>query len=152
MERLFSAQTETDEQHLYRVVSDLTTYPQWLELVHHAEAVDPSPEAPDEVAWSITLRARIGPLARSKRLRMVRTVHDGSRVRFERRELDDRDHSAWIMAAEVAPAEEGPWRSQVTLELCYAGSLWSGLLDGVLQAAADDATDRLQAYVATASA
>ena len=39
--------------------------------------------------WDAELRARLGPLARSKRLRMVRTVHDSQRrvVRFERQEL-----------------------------------------------------------------
>ncbi len=148
MERAFSAPTEADQEHLYRVVSDLGTYPDWLGLVQRAEPADPDPARPDEPAWSVTLRARIGPLARSKRLRMVRTVSDGHTVRFERRELDGRQHSSWILTAEVGGADADPWRSQVSLDLRYGGALWSGLLDAVLQSAADDAAERLQAYVA----
>lgn len=147
MERAFSAPTEAEPAHLYEVIADLGTYPDWLELVSSAEPTEPSAADPDELAWSITLRARIGPLARSKRLRMVRTVADGSQVRFERQELDGRQHSTWVLAARVDPADS-PWRSAVTLDLHYGGSLWSGLLDGVLQSAVDDATERLQASVA----
>ena len=154
MERAFSAPTVADQEQLYAVMADLATYPSWLELVDRAEPA-PSPDDgadPAEPAWTVTLRARIGPLARSKRLRMVRTVDDGRLVRFERRELDGRDHSDWTLSAEVEAVDEEPWRSRVRLELAYGGSLWSGLLDGVLQSAADDATDRLQAYVADRSA
>jgi hypothetical protein len=144
VERAFSAPTGADQAELYRVVSDLGTYPDWLELVHRVE-----PDPTDEPAHLVTLRARIGPFARSKRLRMVRTVADGSRVRFERRELDGRDHSAWILSAEVGPRHDEPYRSEVTIDLRYEGSLWSGLLDGILQSAADDATERLQSYLTT---
>jgi len=149
VEQVFSAPTEADEDHLYQVVADLGTYPDWLEMVSRAEPAAPAPDRPDEVAWSVTLRARLGPLARSKRLRMVRTVADGRVVRFERQELDDREHSSWVLSAKVGPLSEGSWRSQVTVDLRYGGSLWSGLLDAVLQHAAEDATERLQAYVAT---
>ncbi len=148
VEQAFSAPTEADHDHLYRVVADLGTYPDWLEVVNQAEPAVPAPDRPDEVAWTITLRAQLGPLARSKRLRMVRTVDDGRTVRFERRELDDRQHSSWVLSAEVSPLGEGSWRSQVTVDLRYGGSLWSGLLDAVLEHAAEDATERLQAYVA----
>lgn len=149
MERAFSAPTGADQAELYGVVSDLSTYPDWLELVDRVE-VDPTGDPdPDQPAHLVTLRARIGPFARSKRLRMVRTVADGSRVRFERRELDGRDHSAWVLSAEVGPRHDEPYRSEVTIDLRYEGSLWSGLLDGILQSAADDATERLQAYLAT---
>lgn len=148
VDQAFSAPTEADQGRLYRVVADLGTYPEWLELVHRAEPTAPAANHPNEVAWSVTLRARLGPLARSKRLRMVRTVDDGRTVRFERRELDGRQHSNWVLSAEVDPRDDAPWRSQVTVDLRYGGSLWSGLLDAVLQRAAEDATDRLQAYVA----
>ncbi len=147
VEQAFSAPTEADQDHLYRVVADLGTYPDWLEVVNRAEPTAPAPDQPEEVAWTVTLRARLGPLARSKRLRMVRTVDDGRTVRFERRELDDREHSSWVLSAEVTPISEGAWRSRVTVDLRYGGTLWSGLLDAVLQHAADDATERLQAYV-----
>ena len=145
MERAFSAPTEAEQEHLYRVVADLGTYPDWLGVVAEAEPTEG--DADEDAAWSVTLRARLGPLARSKRLRMVRTLHDGTTVRFERRERDGRQHAPWTLSAEVTPLDEAPWRSQVILDLRYGGSLWSGLLDGVLQATAEDATERLQAYV-----
>lgn len=152
MQRTFSAPTVANPDALYEIVADLGTYPEWLELVNRVEPAPPSTGVTDateeQPAWLVTLRARIGPLARSKRLRMVRTVADGRLVRFERRELDGRRHSSWTLSAEVAPEPTEPWQSEVHLDLRYEGSLWSGLLDGVLQAAADDATERLQAYVA----
>ena len=55
---------------LFDVIRDLGTYPKWLEIVHFAEAVDSKDGLQ---AWSVELRAKIGPFARSKRLRMVRT-------------------------------------------------------------------------------
>lgn len=152
MEQAFSAPTEAEQDRLYRVVADLGTYPDWLGVVHRAEPVEPTADRPDEVAWSVTLRARLGPLARSKRLRMVRTVEDGGTVRFERRELDGRNHSSWVLSAEVEPRDDAPWRSQVTVDLRYSGSLWSGLLDTVLEHAAVEATGRLQSYVAAPAA
>lgn len=78
---------------LFEVVSDLGTYPDWLDIVPRAVSVDPdgSDVGP---AWSVNLRGQIGPLRRSKRLRMVRTVAvPGELAVFERHEVDDRTHS-----------------------------------------------------------
>ncbi|MGI9595664.1 MAG: SRPBCC family protein, partial [Acidimicrobiales bacterium] len=154
--RAFSAVTEASPDDLFDVVGDLTTYPHWLDVVSEAEPTDE-----DDEAWLVTLRARVGPFSRSKRLRMVRAVHarapsaEVSTVRFERRETDGRRHSDWVLGAEVGPAAQvgpaaggdGPMISEVRLELIYDGSMWSGMLDGVLGAAADRATAKLQAYV-----
>ncbi len=155
MDRAFTALTEAEPEHLYAVLADLATYPNWLAIT---DRVEPEPSGSPETldvegpAWSVTLRARIGPLSRSKRLRMVRTVADGTRVRFERQELDGRDHSPWVLEARVAGVDDEPYRSEAQLELSYGGSMWSGLLDGVLDSAATNATNKLQDYVATDSA
>jgi hypothetical protein len=92
-------------------------------LVHRAEA-DPTSTA----TWNIELRARVGRLARSKRLRMVRTLRDAERrsVVFERQELDGRAHAPWILQADVG---EGP-PSDLHVSLHYGGRLWTG---GVLE-------------------
>lgn len=142
MRQAFSAETEASPDHLFEVVRDLTNYPHWLDVV---DAVDPVPDSPD--AWLVTLKARVGPFARSKRLRMVRTENTEPSVRFERQELDGKDHSSWVLAATVSPSEDEPMASEVELVLDYDGAMWSGLLDGVLGAAADRATKKLQAYV-----
>ena len=120
---------------LWAHVESLERYPRWMRLVHDVEVMAPDPHGP---AWSVELRARVGPLARSKRLRMVRTAHDvvGERRRavFERVELDGRRHSPWTLTVDAAPA--GPGESRLEMALDYAGSLWSG---GVLQRILDDA-------------
>ena len=86
-------------------------------------------------AWAVDLRGRLGPLARSKRLRMVRgTVGaeaDGVRTaRFERAELDGRQHSPWVLQATVAPHAEG---STLAMGLHYGGSLFGPVLERVLR-------------------
>ena len=57
----------------------------------------------DVDAWLIELRAHVGPLARSKRLRMVRTACEpvGRTVTFQRAELDGKRHAPWVLRAEV---------------------------------------------------
>jgi hypothetical protein len=99
-----------------------------MRLVHTAERVDDPEGRP---AWIVELRARVGPLARSKRLRMVRSEAVSDQlVAFERAELDGREHARWALRADLEPAAGG---SVLTMRLSYGGSLWTGgLLDRVL--------------------
>lgn len=109
-------------------VSDLARYPQWMPLVHSAE-----PSGDD--AWDVELRAKVGVFARSKRLRMKRTVHSDSLFVFEREEIDGRRHSPWLMRVSLAPSGDG---SVVTIDLSYGGNLWTaGVLDRVLASQVD---------------
>lgn len=120
---------ECPPEALFEHVAALDRYPAWMSLVHGAQ-----PAASDaDPAWSVELRTRVGPLARSKRLRMERTAFEPGRLaRFERRELDGRRHAPWVLTATVDPAGFG---SRLTMELSYGGSLWTG---GVLQRILDD--------------
>jgi hypothetical protein len=113
---------------LYAWVDDLGRYPRWLDIVPRAEAVDAHPDDPGP-AWSVDLRGRLGPFARSKRLRMARTVHEPRRVRFERVEHDGRQHSPWVLSAEVAPDDEG---SRLTMHMHYGGSLVGPVIERLL--------------------
>ena len=118
-------------EELFAWVDDLGRYPDWLEIVPRAE---PAEAHPDDVgpAWSVDLLGRLGPLARSKRLRMVRTVHEPYRlVRFERADHDGREHSAWVLQAEVAPAADGDG-SVLTMHLHYGGALGGALVEKLL--------------------
>jgi hypothetical protein len=127
---------------LFALVEDLAVYPRWLDLVHRAER-----EADDASAWRVDLRARLGPLARSKRLRMARTDHDpaAGRVRFERQELDGRRHAPWVLTATVAPDDDG---SILTMHLHYGGKLWTGgVLERVLNDQIQQGRTRLLALV-----
>lgn len=133
--------TEASASSLFKVVSDLGTYADWLDIVGRVEPVEPAEGDPGP-AWLVDLRAQLGPLRRSKRLRMVRTVCDEpTHVRFERRDLDDRSHSAWVLDATVTagggaltdgPDDPAPSTSTLEMRLHYGGSLWVPMLDRLL--------------------
>jgi hypothetical protein len=132
---------------LFVWVGDLGRYPQWLDIVPVAVASEAAPEDGGP-AWTVDLRGRLGPFARSKRLRMVRTSSEPPRaVRFERRERDGRSHSAWVLAADVEPSGDG---SRLTMHLHYGGSLWGPLLERLLGDEIERSRPRLLACVAGA--
>ena len=112
---------------LFAEVEDLVRYPAWLTIVPRAVPADDGTEA-----WVVDLRGRLGPMARSKRLRMTRTAHDAPRhCRFERAELDGRDHSAWVLDATVEPT--GDDSSKLIMRLHYGGSFGGSLLERMLR-------------------
>lgn len=114
---------------LFAWVDDLSRYPQWLDIVPRAEPVDPHPDDGGP-AWSVDLQGKVGPLARSKRLRMVRTALDpGRHVRFERVEHDRRSHSPWVLEATVEGTGAG---SRLLVRLHYGGSLVGPLIEKML--------------------
>ncbi len=131
---------------LYQWVGSLDTYDQWLEIVPRTERAPAAPGDPGP-AWFVTLRGKLGPLARSKRLRMVRTAEDApGQVRFERRETDGRDHAPWVLSAAVT--SDGP-SSTLTMDLHYGGTLWVPLLDRLLTSEIEASRARLRALVAS---
>ncbi len=113
---------------LFEHVATLDRYPPWMRLIHRVEAIEPDAGRP---AWRVELRARLGPFARSKSLRMVRTVHEPPRrARFERIQDDERDHAEWILTATVDEVDGG---ATLVTDLLYTGTLWgSGALQRVL--------------------
>jgi carbon monoxide dehydrogenase subunit G len=115
---------------VFPFVSHLDRYQEWMPLVHRAHH-------DSDDAWVVELRAKVGPFARSKRLRMQRTecveptspLEDGYVV-FVRRELDGKSHSPWILTVRIHAKNGG---SRVDVDLEYQGSLWSGgILEQVL--------------------
>ena len=111
---------------LFSVVADLTTYPLWLGIVHQVTAE--STGSSETSAWLVELRGKVGPFARSKRLRMVQfTCESPNIVKFERRETDGRKHSPWVLTAQVRATSVG---SMLTVDLHYGGTLFAG---GVLE-------------------
>lgn len=124
-------------QRLFGWVHDLANYPEWMTLVHDVSALDGGDDGP---AWDVELQAKVGPFTRSKRLRMVRTVHRPTdAVVFERREVDGRNHASWILSVAVDRVAVDPPTSTVAMELRYGGSLWTG---AVLGRVLDDAVRR----------
>jgi hypothetical protein len=140
---------------LFFHVSDLDRYPVWIGgLVYAAERLED--DSNDQPAWWVELRSRIGPLARSKKLRMVRTeIIEGHLAVFERREVDGREHSNWRLQVEVnsvaavgsGPDTAGPeeiTESHLEMTLTYEGRLWTGgILEKVLQDQIDRGRDQL---------
>jgi hypothetical protein len=128
---------------LFEWVADLSRYPKWLDIVPRAVPADDGEDAP---AWIIDLRGRLGPFARSKRLRMVRTRNDPpDAVVFERRERDGRSHSPWWLEATVTDSDNGA--SRLTMHLHYGGGLWGPLVERLLSDEIERSRPRLLALV-----
>mgnify|MGYP006179952541 FL=1 len=103
------------------LINDLTQYPQWMGLVH---AVVPEV---DSQAWQVELRGKIGPFARSKRLRMVQVeTSSAEHLRFERAEVDGRSHSAWVLEAKVSQQAS---MTTLNMTLQYSGRLFSSVVE-----------------------
>jgi len=110
---------------VYPFVADLVRYVEWMPMVHDVKAVG-------DGTWNVELRAKVGVFARSKRLRMKRTVNSAQHIVFERDEIDGRQHSPWTMAVTLQAAHTG---CVVNVDLSYGGNLWTaGILDRVLAA------------------
>ena len=75
MDLVASVEVPVSVEKLFDYVADLANYSSWLEFVHKVELVGDSIET--DATWLVELRAKLGVLARSKRLR---TCHkNGSR-------------------------------------------------------------------------
>ena len=119
-------------------VADLARYVEWMPMVHEVEAVG-------DGVWNVELRAKVGVFARSKRLRMKRTVDTTQNIVFERDEIDGKRHSPWTMAIALQPADAG---CVVTVDLSYGGTLWTaGILDRVLAAQVEAGKNELARVV-----
>lgn len=132
---------------LFGRVEDLSDYPQWMGLVHRAEAITPAINlgdsgSDDSASWDVELRARIGPFARSKRLTMSRTAHiPSSLVVFERVRTGGRRQSMWRLSAAIEQVGSG---SRLEMHLHYGGGLWTaGLLERALLDEINASRDRL---------
>ena len=119
-------------------------HPAWTDLVTRAEPVTPD-EGPSP-AWEVDLRGQVGRLARSKRLRMVRTRHVASEVVvFERREGRG-DHGDWRLRVDVEPEPDGGSSVRVTFD--YGGGLWGPVIERLLRDGIRRSKPRLAALAA----
>ncbi|MFM8858165.1 MAG: hypothetical protein ACKOI2_13400 [Actinomycetota bacterium] len=127
-------------------VSDLSTFPQWTRVLHRVEE-EPSPSDSPR-AWQVELRGKIGPFARSKRLRMIQVpTSDSGHLRFERRELDGVDHGVWRLDVRVHQGDPLA-RSNLSAVFEYEGRLWSGAIERLLRDEIEASKQRLTDLVA----
>jgi len=148
MEIVASVEAPCPPARVFQEIVDLERYPRWMKLVHRAEVVD---SVADRAAWDVELRTRLGPLNRSKRLRMERTEIEIDRlVVFERAETDGRNHAAWILRAEVTDHSSSDTElTRLVMTLTYHGSLFtSTALRAVLDREINEARLRLVDLVA----
>ena len=153
-------------------VDDLAAYPKWMSLVHSARRVADAPES----TWNVELRASVGPFARSKRLRLVRTAYDHGdatlgtthggdvrRIVFERRETDGRTHAMWRLTvvvtgggvnagtmptAPTVPTAATGGGTNLVMQLHYDGRFFVGVVESILQQHIDAGRKRLSELLA----
>ena len=134
------------------LVDDLGVYPQWMPLVHRAEPVVGVADA-----WNVELRAKVGPFARSKKLRMVRSAYerndgaergDVARIVFERREIDERQHAMWRLTATVTAANSAVGGAELVMRLHYDGRLFVSVVEAILRQNIDAGRVRLAELLA----
>lgn len=140
MELTATLEARCSIEELRPFVGDLARYPEWLTIVPRAEIeADSNP-----MAWAVELRAKVGPIARSKRLRMVRTLDEPTHIRFEREELDGRSHSPWVLDAVIDSTPNG---STLTMGLFYGGSFGAGLFERLLTEEIESSKETLRSLV-----
>ncbi len=134
------------------LVDDLGVYPQWMPLVHRAEPIVGVADA-----WNVELRAKVGPFARSKKLRMVRSAYertegaergDVARIVFERREIDERQHAMWRLTATVTAANSAAGGAELVMHLHYDGRLFVSVVEAILRQNIDAGRVRLAELLA----
>jgi hypothetical protein len=143
MERVASVSVAAPPVAVFTHLEDLARYPAWTALVTRARPEPPGTDG--RPAWAVDLRGQVGPLARSKRLRMVRATLEAPRlVVFERAEADGRSHAAWTLSVEVGESDRG---AQVTMTFRYGGGLWGPVVDRLLGDEIERSKLRLAALV-----
>lgn len=144
--------TAASVDEVLKYVDDLAVYPEWMSLVHSATRDVSSPEP----TWNVELRASVGPFARSKRLRLVRTVNERDRIVFERREIDGRTHAMWRLTVTIASGlgaatsrvDDGAGATTLTMQLHYDGRFFVGVVESILQQNIDAGRKRLSELLA----
>lgn len=142
-----TAELDVDRARVFAAIEDLATYPHWLTIVG---AAAPAAAHEDDVgpAWTVELVGRIGPFAKTKRVRMVRTGHDPGQgtVRFERVEHDGRSHNVWILTGDATVVSNGGTALHVHLH--YGGGRTLPGADLLLRQEANRAGERLRRHLA----
>ena len=130
----FAAPTEA----VRPLLRDLSTYPKWVPIVS-------SVEQDGERHWIVELRVSIGPFARSKQLRMERSIDNDEHIMFSRNESDGRKHAHWELRFDVSDVGA---QASVTAVLEYQGTMWTpGPVEDALHSGLDAAVEHLRELV-----
>ncbi|MGA0217563.1 MAG: SRPBCC family protein [Ilumatobacteraceae bacterium] len=133
-----SAVIEAPLSQVVGALRDLSTYSEWVPIVSRVE-----PDGDEH--WFVELGVAIGPFARSKRLRMKRSINNFDRVGFVRDESDGRSHAGWELNLTLKSVDA---QTSVHAVLDYDGKMWTpGPVEEALHSGLDSAIDRLQTFV-----
>lgn len=143
MQTELAVDVNASPERVFDYLCDLGNYRELIPIIH---IITPSIDQGERV-WDVELRAKVGPFARSKRLRMVRShCEPHSQIVFNRAESDNREHAPWVLSVEVLPGSVG---SKAKINLEYGGRLWTaGILERILRENIEEGTRRLQQHFA----
>jgi carbon monoxide dehydrogenase subunit G len=117
------------------LLRDLSTYPKWVPIVS-------SVTQDGEQHWIVELRVSIGPFARSKQLRMERSVDNDEHIMFTRNESDGRQHAHWELRFDMSDVGS---QTSVTAVLEYRGTMWTpGPVEDALHNGLDAAVEQFR--------
>lgn len=141
MQRTETVTVQTDIEHSFSVLSDLSTYTQWLNFIESVEPV----ESKDGRVWMLVLKAQLGPFSRMKRLRMAKVSSEPHKfIRFERKEISGRDASDWSIDVKFKQLDLET--TEITFVVSYSGKFWTRTLETVFNTYVDQARTDLKAY------
>ena len=141
MRRTETVTVQAEIEHAYSVLSELTTYTEWLNFIDSVELV----ESVDDLVWMLVLKAQLGPFSRMKKLRMARVASEPRKlIRFERKEISGRDASDWSIDVKFKQLDLET--TEITFVVSYSGKFWTRTLESVFNTYVDQARTDLKAY------
>ena len=141
MRRTETVTVQAEIEHAYSVLSELTTYTEWLNFIDSVELV----ESVDDLVWMLVLKAQLGPFSRMKKLRMARVASEPRKlIRFERKEISGRDASDWSIDVKFKQLDLET--TELTFVVSYSGKFWTRTLETVFNTYVDQARTDLKAY------
>lgn len=141
MRRTETVTVQAGIERAYSVLSELTTYTEWLNFIDSVELV----ESEDDLVWMLVLKAQLGPFSRMKKLRMARVTSEPRKlIRFERKEISGRDASDWSIDVKFKQLDLET--TEITFVVSYSGKFWTRTLETVFNTYVNQARTDLKAY------
>lgn len=119
---------------LFAITEDLANISPWLDLLGDAKPASPDPSDVGP-AWDATFVVKLGPLTKTKDVRLVQIEHEPYKsVVYERHEIptegkDPSKIAMWRLTLKVSPTNEG---SSLFVNVFYGGDALGDMAEGIL--------------------
>lgn len=119
---------------LFAITEDLANISPWLDLLGAAVPASPDPSDVGP-AWDATFVVKLGPLTKTKDVRLVRIEHEPYKsVVYERHEIptegkDPSKIAMWRLTLKVSPTNDG---SSLFVNVFYGGDALGDMAEGIL--------------------